>query len=226
MLSNYKHNQQLVALAYSDSLTGLPNKTYLEEVLAEAVAKPAGGKGAVLMIHCRNLSEINSTYGFTAGDQILKAIAKKLADLECRGCQLFRFTANRFVFYVEGYQHREELADLAERISRVVEQSQNFIQRQLQLYTGIVELTGAERSVDALLTQASVALQHIESGTGTGKYAFMTPGWKQPFTARRLSLRKWPNFCLGLSLTPFTWFISLRFPYLPEKLLGLRLWPG
>lgn len=172
MLSNYKHNQQLVALAYSDSLTGLPNKTYLEEVLAEAVAKPAGGKGAVLMIHCRNLSEINSTYGFTAGDQILKAIAKKLADLECRGCQLFRFTANRFVFYVEGYQHREELADLAERISRVVEQSQNFIQRQLQLYIGIVELTGAERSVDALLTQASVALQHIESGTGTGKYAF------------------------------------------------------
>lgn len=171
MLSNFRHNKKLMITAYQDSLTGLPNKAYLEEVLRDDLTWPEEKSRAILMIHGSNLSEVNSTYGFNIGDQVIKTLAEKVQNLECPGCQLFRFTANRLLIYVRDYPSRDALASLAERVTRVLEDSSNFVERQLKIYVGIVELSGSFSSADELFTQASVALMHAENDPANA-YAF------------------------------------------------------
>ena len=63
ILSHFQHNRELVALAYQDSLSGLPNKAYLMEVLDEALGRGLDRPQAIMMIHCRNIGAINSAYG-------------------------------------------------------------------------------------------------------------------------------------------------------------------
>src|SRR5690606_15078324 len=116
LVSNYRHNKELVALAYQDSLSGLPNKAYLLEVLGEALARGLPGPQAIMMVHCRNLGAINSAYGFDVGDAAIKELGKRLQAFVSNQISLFHFATNRFVLYVRNYQDQDELARLAERI--------------------------------------------------------------------------------------------------------------
>lgn len=65
--------QQLQALAYEDTLTGLPNRrAFMEEV------DRTEGRCFFLMIDIDNFKQINDTLGHAAGDQVLIEVAKVL----------------------------------------------------------------------------------------------------------------------------------------------------
>ncbi|MDR2550806.1 MAG: EAL domain-containing protein [Desulfobulbus sp.] len=65
--------------AYQDTLTGLGNRRFLE---AQAKTKLTGRttpvRGALLLIHIRNLQAINQQQGYTAGDQLIKEAAASI----------------------------------------------------------------------------------------------------------------------------------------------------
>jgi len=69
VLKNKKHDEKIEYMLYHDSLTGLHNKTYLEELLNKKV------KRTVLILDVNNFSYINNTYGFELGDKVLVKIA-------------------------------------------------------------------------------------------------------------------------------------------------------
>lgn len=164
MISNYHHNQELIYLAYTDALTGLPNKTHLAEVLEETMSRPLENrKTAVLMVHAANMSTINSVYGFEIGDAVLQNLAQSLQRYAPPNCQVFRFAANRFVLLIRDYQDREELSHQCEVLQSKVIPNLDGVGRQLQLNTGILELQGAYPSADDIFTKVAVALEAIES---------------------------------------------------------------
>jgi diguanylate cyclase (GGDEF)-like protein len=172
MYTNYRHNQQLVSLAYHDTLTGLPNNEYLSEVLAERLERVDTGNSAVMLVHLRNLSEINSVYGFAAGDRVMHSMAERLAELVRPDRRLFRFSSNRFVFLLEGYGSREELADFAERIRHHLEEGQDPLGHHLAVGVGIVELSGSHQGPEEVLTQAAIVVQHLQNTQSPSSYAF------------------------------------------------------
>jgi diguanylate cyclase (GGDEF)-like protein len=59
-------------MLYYDTLTGLKNKTYLDEILNENKER------TLLLLDINNFSYINNTYGFEVGNQLLKNIANVL----------------------------------------------------------------------------------------------------------------------------------------------------
>jgi diguanylate cyclase (GGDEF)-like protein len=65
--------QEVRRQVYGDKLTGLYNKTYLEETVRQAVA--AGGSVALLMFKPDNFKYINDTCGHEAGDAVLRLMA-------------------------------------------------------------------------------------------------------------------------------------------------------
>jgi diguanylate cyclase (GGDEF)-like protein len=70
-------------MAYRDPLTGLYNRRYLQERLAEECARTSRDSDyefAMVMIDVDNFKSINDTYGHTEGDQILKDVANFLED--------------------------------------------------------------------------------------------------------------------------------------------------
>jgi diguanylate cyclase (GGDEF)-like protein len=72
--------QELKKQVYRDKLTGLFNKTFLEEELGQYLAQD-GARVCLLMIKPDNFKLINDTYGHEAGDQALKIMARALENL-------------------------------------------------------------------------------------------------------------------------------------------------
>ncbi len=65
----------LHTLAYQDAVTGLSNKTVLDEVLAEASHFPGG---AVISIDLDRFNEVNQAFGHQIGDALLRQVAHRL----------------------------------------------------------------------------------------------------------------------------------------------------
>jgi diguanylate cyclase (GGDEF)-like protein len=78
--------------ALRDSLTGLFNRRYLDEMLERELqhAKRTNGTVALVLLDIDHFKNVNDTYGHLAGDEVLKELGKMLAgtsrssDIACR----------------------------------------------------------------------------------------------------------------------------------------------
>jgi len=80
-ISNASMHQIVSQQAYSDSLTGLPNRRALDEHLEEEVrrARRNGYPFAVIMMDLDGFKIVNDHHGHTVGDQVLRSIFNYLA---------------------------------------------------------------------------------------------------------------------------------------------------
>jgi len=74
------HVAQLSHRAFHDSLTGLPNRSYLLERAEQAVesAGATGTRAALMLLDLNGFKEVNDTAGHQAGDVLLQQVAKRL----------------------------------------------------------------------------------------------------------------------------------------------------
>jgi diguanylate cyclase (GGDEF)-like protein/PAS domain S-box-containing protein len=72
--------QEIAHLAFHDHLTGLPNRTLLEEHLSIALARAArqGHSVALLFLDLDDFKLVNDNFGHVAGDQVLGEVASRL----------------------------------------------------------------------------------------------------------------------------------------------------
>ncbi|NIM51339.1 MAG: diguanylate cyclase [Gemmatimonadales bacterium] len=80
-LSLSEKNEELARLSVTDALTGLYNRRYLTETLANEVARAQRHEHAfaVLMIDIDHFKKVNDRYGHLMGDDVLIGIASSLA---------------------------------------------------------------------------------------------------------------------------------------------------
>jgi diguanylate cyclase (GGDEF)-like protein/PAS domain S-box-containing protein len=71
--------EQLSRQAYTDSLTGLPNRARFREKLAEAVAAGDDVPVTVLLLDLDDFKLVNDNLGHSSGDELLTTIAGRLA---------------------------------------------------------------------------------------------------------------------------------------------------
>ena len=71
---------QLRAMAHHDNLTGLANRAFFYQHVAQAVAKVRrqGSQLALMYFDIDHFKRINDTYGHDAGDQLLKAFSQRV----------------------------------------------------------------------------------------------------------------------------------------------------
>jgi diguanylate cyclase (GGDEF)-like protein len=72
-------DREVMRLAMTDSLTGIPNRRALMEWAEHAMGRRSGLPLAVLMIDVDHFKQINDTYGHQTGDEALRRIAGLLA---------------------------------------------------------------------------------------------------------------------------------------------------
>ncbi len=80
-ISNASLHQTVSRQAYSDMVTGLPNRRALDERLEEEVlkARRTGNTFAVIMLDVDGFKAVNDTHGHAIGDQVLRGIFNFLA---------------------------------------------------------------------------------------------------------------------------------------------------
>ncbi|WP_345815788.1 EAL domain-containing protein [Paraburkholderia sp. PREW-6R] len=87
-------------LAHEDSLTGLPNRARISELLLERTELGAlreGSSFAVLLIDLDGFKAINDSLGHAAGDQILQEAAVRLREVLPKGDLVGRLAGDEFV---------------------------------------------------------------------------------------------------------------------------------
>jgi diguanylate cyclase (GGDEF)-like protein len=109
-------------LAYErlhDALTGLPNRLLFIERADRALSerRRPDAKVAVLFIDLDGFKPINDVYGHAAGDALLTAVARRLADSARRGDVICRFGGDEFLVMCDGLADERQAVGIAERLA-------------------------------------------------------------------------------------------------------------
>ncbi|MGY1618385.1 diguanylate cyclase domain-containing protein [Geodermatophilus sp. SYSU D00691] len=108
--SRRARERELERMAFTDHLTGLPNRAQLFQEMAE----PAGGPRALLVLDLDGFKAVNDLAGHEAGDQLLVETARRLHTAVREGDLVARLGGDEFAVVVEGTL--EEATDVAQRV--------------------------------------------------------------------------------------------------------------
>ena len=114
---------QAYKLAQHDILTGLPNRALLNQRLKQIVAQAARDEHQVacLFLDFDHFKRINDTLGHDAGDQLLQAVAQRLASAVRESDTVARLGGDEFVLILPGLDPTHAAFEVMSVLTRVRE---------------------------------------------------------------------------------------------------------
>jgi c-di-GMP phosphodiesterase Gmr len=111
-------SQKLERQAHYDGLTGLPNRTKIQEVL-DQILRDSDGKTlfATVFIDVNKFKQINDYFGHEIGDKLLINIASRTAGLILAEDRIARISGDEFLMVLSSVSDRQALDALLSRIS-------------------------------------------------------------------------------------------------------------
>jgi diguanylate cyclase (GGDEF)-like protein/PAS domain S-box-containing protein len=168
---------QVAYLAYHDALTGLPNRTQLEEQLRVDLvrARRSGEAVALLYFDLDNFKLVNDSLGHAAGDEVLRETARRVSELVRGGDVLARQGGDEFLLLMHcaGPGTAAAAAQLAaERIAGALERPVEISDAEFHIGASIGVALFPEHADDAedLLKHADAAMYQAKR-TGSGSVA-------------------------------------------------------
>lgn len=196
--ANARAQQRLAHLASHDSLTGLPNRTYLSESLQQTLngCRRRGVMAAVLFMDIDHFKDINDSYGHPAGDALLKHVAATLQGALRGEDFVSRFGGDEFVMVLNQIENEHQVTEVVRRlllsIRQPVEIAGQAIRPAVTIGAALFPENGEEPGV--LLQNADAAMYEAKRA-GRGTYRFHDP--KMNRSARsRLALQDSVRFGL------------------------------
>lgn len=109
-------------LSSHDVLTGLPNVSEFRRKFDEAVLHAAenGLKAAVLSIDMDNFKLLNDSFGYSAGDEMLKLLSKKIRDCLGENDLICRHGGDEFIALISGITDESSALSHAEAMLRSI----------------------------------------------------------------------------------------------------------
>ncbi|MGD0723366.1 MAG: EAL domain-containing protein [Roseiarcus sp.] len=168
---------RIAYLAKHDPLTGLPNRSLLQEQVQQALShRTSGGQFAVLFLDLDRFKAVNDTLGHGIGDKLLRQVAARLSDV-VSGCgTVARLGGDEFVVLQGGVRGPEDVARLARRIVDAIAAPYTIEGHEIVIGVSIgVDMAGeADSTAEVLLKNADTALYSVKA-QGRGDFRFFEP---------------------------------------------------
>jgi diguanylate cyclase (GGDEF)-like protein len=170
--------ERLNYLAYYDSLTGLANRTFLQERLAQHIRGLADREGmfALVILDIEAFDSLNDTLGRTAADEVLRELGERLVGFAGDPGYVARSGADEYAVVIPRPQNVLEVTRtvegwLAQIASDAIEVGGQRLT--LRLKAGIALFPNDGRDGTSLLRSAEAALKNAK--TTQVPYALYTP---------------------------------------------------
>jgi len=167
--SKWRAERRIVRLAYFDTLTGLPNRTRLNDRISQAIAVAHRHKTklAVLFLDLDAFEHINVSLGHPIGDKLLQSVARRLVACLRGSDTVSRQGADEFVALLSEVRQSADAAIAARKITRAVAEAHSVNQHDLRVAASIGVSVYPEDGQDAetIVKNAATAMYEAkESG--------------------------------------------------------------
>ena len=176
--------------ALHDPLTGLPNRTLLEDRLAQEVKRAERDEGVlgVMILDLEEFKAVNDTFGHQVGDDLLRQVGGRLTGATREVDTVARMGGDEFGIVLGGIRGEDEAAASAKRLLGALEESVlvegQWISVGASIGIALFPQHGSEPT--SLMRRADVALYAAKrAGRGFSFYA----AEDDQFNPRRLALR-------------------------------------
>ncbi len=169
--------KQINFYSYHDVLTGLPNRTRLEEKLYRALNQAEQEISTLVLgfIDLDNFNEINNLLGHKVGDQALLLISERLTEVLGGTDRLFRWGGDKFVVMLTDIGDRTQIREIGQILLDAARQPVEVEDQKLHITFSIGFAMYPEDglTVDDLLGQADRAVVYAKA---QGRYNFQLAG--------------------------------------------------
>ncbi|WP_199609487.1 EAL domain-containing protein [Flocculibacter collagenilyticus] len=172
-----KHQHELQQLANFDTLTGLPNRTLLNDRLQHSIAHAhrESLQLAVMFLDLDRFKQVNDTLGHDVGDLLLIGVAERISK-EIREDDTFaRLGGDEFILVIEEFHELSQVVNVAQRINTTV--SELFHLRGYDVSTstsiGIAVYPEDGKDISELLKNADIAMYHAKA-QGKNNFQFFS----------------------------------------------------
>ncbi|HUX49457.1 MAG TPA: EAL domain-containing protein [Spirochaetia bacterium] len=179
-ITEQRHVQERMRhLAYYDTLTDLPNRTYFNERIARALtlAEQSGTYVAILFANLERFRNINKTFGQLSGDNLLRMVADRFREVFPNADSISHFGGDEFVVLLESVPNIREVQLAAETallyLNKPYEINDFVIYASARI--GISMFPEHGKTAEMLLRNAEAALNDVVQGAGA-HVAFYSTG--------------------------------------------------
>ena len=167
-------------MATHDALTGLPNRALLRDRLAQAIlfAERQNRCATVAFIDLDNFKVVNDTLGHNVGDELLKAVSKRMVDCVRASDTVVRLGGDEFVIlFFDQAKGFDETSETLRRIQAAVAAPVPVDGHMLRVTAsiGVATFPDDGKDVDELLANADAAMYRAKD-IGRDRVQLYSPG--------------------------------------------------
>jgi diguanylate cyclase (GGDEF)-like protein/PAS domain S-box-containing protein len=176
--------QELHHRAYHDELTGLPNRTFMKELVGRRLAEGCA-PFALAFIDIDNFKHINDFYSHAVGDQLLLAVGARIRDLIGAQDVLARISGDEFLLLIDVESCEERIQALIDGIAEEMRKPFQLDRREIfsSASVGVSVYPRDGRDYEALRRSADSAMSRAKSGH-KGSVAFFDESMRKALGAR------------------------------------------
>jgi len=184
-----REQAELERLALTDNLTGLANRTLLDDRLDHALARlqRTGGVAAMLLLDVDRFKLVNDSMGHQVGDALLVEMAGRLQAVSRADATVARLGGDEFVVLVEGLKDPHDVHAIATRLLETLRRPYD-LGASIEPFVATVSLgvsiaASADRSHVDLYREADLALYRAKDA-GRDQYALFDDALRSRAVAR------------------------------------------
>ena len=198
LLKRQQTEQEMYYQAYHDTLTGLPNRTFFNQHLPEALnqARTRGQMLAVVFLDLDRFKTINDTLSHAVGDLLLQQVTQRIAKSLRTGDIVSRWGGDEFTLILPNITSPEDCAKVAQRIAQQLTEPFLLNGHELYITTSIgIALYPHDGDEMSVLLQNADAAMYRAKEQGRNTYQFYTQSLSTE-VSQRLQLESYLHHAL------------------------------